>query len=44
MNDSVDGFKAVSSNQVAKNDSKGTSSGTLHTLIRGIFEQLVIGI
>lgn len=42
--DTVDGFKAASSNQVAKNGSKGTSSGTLHTIIRGIFETMVIGL
>jgi HK97 family phage major capsid protein len=38
----VDGYKAVSSNQVAKTATKGTSGATLHTLIRGIFETMVI--
>jgi len=41
--DTVDGLMARSSNQVAKTGSKGTSSGTLHTIIRGIFETMVIG-
>lgn len=39
----VDGYKAASTNQVKKNTTKGSSGATLHTLIRGIFEQLVIG-
>jgi HK97 family phage major capsid protein len=39
----VDGYVARSSNQVPKTGTKGTSSGTLHTLIRGIFETMVIG-
>jgi HK97 family phage major capsid protein len=39
----VDGYRARSSNQVAKTGSKGTSSGTLHTIIRGIFETMIIG-
>lgn len=38
----VDGFKAASSNQVASNGTKGSGSN-LHTLIRGIFETMVIG-
>ena len=38
----VDGFRAASSNQVASNGTKGSGSN-LHTLIRGIFETLVIG-
>jgi HK97 family phage major capsid protein len=38
----VDGYKAASSNQVAKNATKGSGSN-LHTLIRGIFETMVIG-
>jgi HK97 family phage major capsid protein len=39
----VDGYKAASSNQVTKNSTKGSSGATLHTLIRGIFETMVIG-
>jgi HK97 family phage major capsid protein len=39
----VDGYIARSSNQVAKTSTKGTSGATLHTLIRGIFETMVIG-
>lgn len=39
----VDGFKARSSNQVASTNTKGSSGATLHTLIRGIFETMVIG-
>ena len=39
----VDGYKARSSNQVVKNSTKGTSGATLHTLIRGIFETMIIG-
>ena len=39
----VDGYRARSSNQVAKNNTKGSSGATLHTLIRGIFETMVIG-
>lgn len=39
----IDGYRARSSNQVAKTGSKGTSSGTLHTIIRGIFETMIIG-
>jgi HK97 family phage major capsid protein len=38
----VDGYKAASSNQVAKNGTKGTGTN-LATLIRGIFETMVIG-
>jgi HK97 family phage major capsid protein len=38
----VDGYKAASSNQVAKNATKGSGSN-LHTLIRGIFETMIIG-
>lgn len=40
--DTVDGYKAASSNQVAKTGTKGTGSN-LHTVIRGIFETMVIG-
>lgn len=39
----VDGYRARSSNQVASNTTKGTSGATLSTLIRGIFETMVIG-
>lgn len=39
----VDGYRARSSNQVVKNSTKGSSGATLHTLIRGIFETMVIG-
>ena len=39
----VDGYKARSSNQVASTNTKGSSGATLHTLIRGIFETMVIG-
>lgn len=39
----VDGYRARSSNQVTKNSTKGTSGATLHTLVRGIFETMVIG-
>ena len=38
----VDGYKAASSNQVAKTSTKGTSGATLHSLIRGIFETILI--
>jgi HK97 family phage major capsid protein len=38
----VDGFKAMSTNQVASNGTKGSGTN-LHTVIRGIFETLVIG-
>jgi HK97 family phage major capsid protein len=38
----VDGYPAASSNQLKKNTTKGTSGATLHTLIRGIFEQMII--
>lgn len=41
--DTIDGLLARSSNQVAKNSTKGSSGATLHTLIRGIFETMVIG-
>ena len=40
--DTVDGFEARSTNQVAKNNTKGGSGATLHTLIRGIFETMII--
>jgi HK97 family phage major capsid protein len=40
---SVDGYRARSSNQVTKNSTKGSSGATLHTIIRGIFETMVIG-
>jgi HK97 family phage major capsid protein len=39
----VDGYEARSTNQVKKNSTKGTSGATLHTLIRGIFETMIIG-
>jgi HK97 family phage major capsid protein len=39
----VDGYRARSTNQVKKNTTKGTSGATLHTLIRGVFETMVIG-
>jgi HK97 family phage major capsid protein len=39
----VDGYRARSSNQVTKNSTKGGSGATLHTLVRGIFETMVIG-
>ncbi|MGH9745126.1 MAG: phage major capsid protein [Candidatus Acidiferrales bacterium] len=39
----VDGYRSRSSNQVTKNSTKGTSGATLHTIIRGIFETMVIG-
>jgi hypothetical protein len=39
----VDGYRARSSNQVVKNSTKGSSGATLHTIIRGIFETMVIG-
>jgi HK97 family phage major capsid protein len=39
----VDGYESASTNQVKKNSTKGTSGATLHTLIRGIFETMVIG-
>jgi HK97 family phage major capsid protein len=42
-NNTVDGYQAASSNQVAKTNTKGTSGATLHTIIRGIFETMVIG-
>ncbi len=38
----VDGFRARSSNQVAKTNIKGGSGATLHTLIRGIFATMII--
>ena len=38
----VDGFKAASSNQVASTSTKGSSGATLHTLIRGIFATMII--
>ena len=38
----VDGYKARSSNQVAKTSTKGGSGATLHTLIRGVFETMII--
>jgi HK97 family phage major capsid protein len=41
--DTVDGYKARSSNQVSKTGSKGSGTN-LHTLIRGVFEQLVISL
>jgi HK97 family phage major capsid protein len=40
--DTVNGYPAVSSNQVAKTSTKGTSGATLSTLIRGIFDQMII--
>ncbi len=40
--DTVDGYEARSTNQVSKTGTKGTSGATLHTLIRGIFETMVI--
>lgn len=39
----VDGYRARSSNQVTKNSTKGSSGATLSTIIRGIFETMVIG-
>jgi HK97 family phage major capsid protein len=39
----VDGYESRSTNVVKKNSTKGTSGATLHTLIRGIFETMVIG-
>lgn len=39
----VDGYRSRSSNQVVKNSTKGSSGATLHTIIRGIFETMVIG-
>jgi HK97 family phage major capsid protein len=39
--DTVDGFVARSTNQVPKNGTEGTGTN-LHTLIRGIFETMVI--
>jgi HK97 family phage major capsid protein len=39
----VDGYQARSSNQVPKTNTEGSATGTLHTLIRGIFETMVIG-
>ncbi|MBZ5700261.1 MAG: phage major capsid protein [Acidobacteriia bacterium] len=39
----VDGYRGRSSNQVTKNSTKGTSGATLHTIVRGIFESMVIG-
>jgi HK97 family phage major capsid protein len=39
----VDGYRSRSSNQVKKNTTKGTSGATLHTLVRGVFETMVIG-
>jgi HK97 family phage major capsid protein len=39
----VDGYRGRSSNQVPNNNTKGTSGATLSTLIRGIFETMVIG-
>jgi HK97 family phage major capsid protein len=38
----VDGYPAASSNQLKKNTTKGTSGATLHTMIRGIFETMII--
>jgi HK97 family phage major capsid protein len=38
----VDGYRARSSNQVAKAGTKGSGTA-LHTIIRGIFETMVIG-
>lgn len=38
----VDGYRSRSSNQVAKNNTKGGSGATLHTLIRGVFETMII--
>jgi HK97 family phage major capsid protein len=38
----VNGYPAASSNQVTKNSTKGTSGATLSTLIRGIFETMII--
>src|SRR5208337_4611956 len=38
----VDGFTARSSNQVVKTNTKGGSGATLHTLIRGVFETMII--
>jgi HK97 family phage major capsid protein len=38
----VDGFRARSSNQVAKNNVQGTSGANCHTLIRGVFETMII--
>lgn len=38
----VDGYRARSSNQVAKTGTKGTGTN-LHTIIRGIFETMIIG-
>jgi len=39
----VDGYRARSSNQVTHTNTKGTSGATLSWLIRGIFETMVIG-
>ena len=38
----VNGYPAASSNQVTKNSTKGTSGATLSTLIRGIFDTMII--
>lgn len=38
----IDGYRARASNQVSKTGTKGTGTN-LHTLIRGIFETMVIG-
>jgi HK97 family phage major capsid protein len=38
----VDGYEARSTNQVASNGTKGSGTN-LHTLIRGIFETMIIG-
>ena len=39
----VDGYRARSSNQVSSTTTKGSSGATLSWLIRGIFETMVIG-
>lgn len=39
----VDGYIARSSNAVPSNNTKGTSGATLSTLIRGVFETMIIG-
>jgi len=39
----VDGYRAASSNSVPSNNTKGTSGATLSTLIRGVFETMIIG-
>lgn len=40
--DTVDGYEARSSNQVPSNNTEGASGAVLHTLIRGVFDTLVI--